>query len=108
MSGTAQWPTMAAKRLVDIAVGIIVLSPIFLTVASLVRHKLGPPIVFRQVRAGRDGQPFRVWKFRTMTDARDSAGRLLPDRDRLGRFGIFLGATASTSFRTSSMYSLEK
>jgi sugar transferase EpsL len=93
MLGSAHWPTLAAKRLVDVVgslFGLVVLSPILLTTAVLVRRELGPPIFFRQVRAGKNGRPFRVWKFRTMTDARDSTGRLLPDRERLGRFGIFL------------------
>ena len=93
MSRNARWPTVAAKRLVDIAgslFGLILLSPLLLTLAVLVRRHLGSPIFFRQVRGGKDGRPFRVWKFRTMTDARDSSGRLLPDRERLGRFGIFL------------------
>lgn len=84
---------MAAKRLLDIGgslFGLIVLSPVLLTLALAIRVKLGSPVFFRQARAGRDGQPFRVWKFRTMTDARDSSGRLLPDRERLGRFGSFL------------------
>jgi lipopolysaccharide/colanic/teichoic acid biosynthesis glycosyltransferase len=84
---------MAAKRLVDIAgslFGLIGLSPILVTIAVLVRRNLGSPIFFRQARAGKDGEPFRVWKFRTMTDARDSSGRLLPDRERLTPFGIFL------------------
>ncbi len=93
MSGSAHWPTLAAKRLVDVAgslFGLVVLSPILLTTAVLVRRELGSPIFFRQVRAGENGRPFRVWKFRTMTDARDSSGHLLPDRERLGRFGVFL------------------
>ncbi len=63
MSGTAQWPTMAAKRLVDIAVGIIVLSPIFLTVASLVRHKLGPPIFFARLGPEGMGSPLGFGSF---------------------------------------------
>ncbi len=66
MSGTAQWATMAAKRLVDIAgslFGTIVLSPIFLTVASLVRHKLGPPIFFARLGPEGMGSPLGFGSF---------------------------------------------
>lgn len=85
--------TFAAKRLIDVvgaAGGLVALSPLLLALAALVRLKLGSPIFFRQVRAGKDGHPFRVWKFRTMTDERDPSGRLLPDRDRLTPLGRFL------------------
>jgi len=85
--------TKAIKRLVDISgslAGLIVLSPLFLTLAALVKHRMGRPVFFRQLRAGQDGRPFRLWKFRTMTDARDSSGRLLPDDQRLTKLGSFL------------------
>ena len=85
--------TRAIKRLVDISgslAGLIVLSPLFLTLAALVKHRMGRPVFFRQLRAGQDGRPFRLWKFRTMTDARDSSGRLLPDDQRLTKLGSFL------------------
>ncbi|RYY04463.1 MAG: hypothetical protein EON55_29425, partial [Alphaproteobacteria bacterium] len=74
------------KRLFDLVLAgaaLVVLSPVFLTVALLVRARIGSPVFFRQVRPGRGNQPFTMIKFRTMTDARDSAGRLLPDDQRL-------------------------
>src|SRR5713101_8775230 len=85
--------TRAIKRLVDIwgsLAGLIVLSPLFLTLAALVQHRMGRPVFFRQLRAGQDGRPFRLWKFRTMTDAKDASGHLLPDDQRLTQLGSFL------------------
>lgn len=85
--------TLAIKRLVDIlgsSAGLIALSPLLAVLGLTVKWKVGSPVFFRQVRAGKDGRPFRVWKFRTMTDARDAAGHLLPDRDRLTKVGVFL------------------
>lgn len=66
---------------------LIVLSPLLLGIALLVRIKLGPSILFRQARPGKDGMIFYLYKFRTMTDARDTSGALLPDEQRLTRFG---------------------
>ncbi|MCM1142819.1 MAG: sugar transferase [Muribaculum sp.] len=66
------------------------MSPIFLTLCVLVRIKLGSPIFFRQLRIGKDDKPFMMIKFRTMTDARDKDGNLLPDTDRFTKFGDFL------------------
>jgi lipopolysaccharide/colanic/teichoic acid biosynthesis glycosyltransferase len=65
-----------------------------LAVALLVRVKLGAPVFFRQERPGRDGRTFRILKFRTMTDARGPDGALLPDGQRLTRFGRFLRSTS--------------
>jgi len=70
--------------------GLIALSPLFLLLALLVRLRLGKPVLFRQARAGYKGRPFTIYKFRTMTNARDAAGNLLPDAARLTRFGRFL------------------
>jgi sugar transferase EpsL len=81
------------KRTLDfiIAFALLVLfTPIWLLVAFLVRVYLGSPVLFSQVRPGRGGRPFTVFKFRTMTDARDNAGNLLPDAMRLTPFGLFL------------------
>ena len=81
---------MIAKRLVDIVgslVALILLSPVMLGVAIAVAAKIGRPVLFKQVRPGRDGRPFRMIKFRTMSNARDADGQLLPDAERLGRFG---------------------
>ena len=85
------------KRLLDIAVAavaLIALAPLIALVALLVRRRLGAPVIFAQQRLGLDGRPFAVRKFRTMTDARDVAGNLLPDAERLTSFGIFLRATS--------------
>jgi len=73
---------------------LIVLSPILLVTAILVRIKLGSPIIFSQVRAGKDEKPFKVFKFRTMTDQRDKNGELLPDEIRLTSFGKKLRSTS--------------
>ncbi|MFO1391239.1 MAG: sugar transferase [Agitococcus sp.] len=86
-----------AKRLLDIAassIGLILLAPIFLGTAYLVRKKLGSPILFKQVRPGLHGQPFKMMKFRTMTDACDAQGNLLPDAERLTAFGKFLRSSS--------------
>lgn len=74
--------------------GIIILSPVFLIVALLVRIKLGSPVVFKQQRPGLNERIFTLYKFRTMTDARDENGELLPDSVRLTRFGKFLRSTS--------------
>ena len=81
------------KRVFDIfasALGLLLLSPVFLIIAILVRLKLGAPIFFRQTRPGKDCQPFEMIKFRTMTDSKDEEGHLLPDAYRLTKFGLFL------------------
>ena len=81
------------KRLFDIsssALGLIVLSPVISIVAWQVKHKLGSPVLFRQVRPGKDGKPFEMIKFRTMLDAYDEQGNDLPDSERLTDFGRFL------------------
>lgn len=71
-------------------IGFICISPIFLVVCILVRCKLGSPIFFPQIRIGKDEKPFKMLKFRTMTDARDAEGNLLPDEERFTKFGNFL------------------
>lgn len=85
------------KRLFDLVVAtaaLILLSPILLLVALLVRSKLGSPVLFAQERPGLNGVPFKMFKFRSMTDARDSQGNLLPDRERLTPFGRFLRSSS--------------
>ncbi len=67
---------------------------VFLIVAVLVRVKLGSPVLFTQDRPGKDGRIFRLYKFRSMTDKRDAQGRLLPDDERLPRFGRILRSTS--------------
>ena len=75
-------------------IALIVLSPVLLVVAVLVRVKLGSPVIFKQERAGKDGKPFYMYKFRSMSDARDAEGNLLPDEQRLGKFGEKLRSTS--------------
>jgi len=87
----------AAKRTVDVLMAgilLILASPILAAVAIAVRVRLGTPVVFRQKRPGRDGKPFDMIKFRSMTDARTADGRLLPDADRLTAFGQWLRRTS--------------
>ena len=70
------------------------LLPVFLIVAFMVRIKLGAPIFFTQIRPGKDAKPFKMIKFRTMTDERDEKGELLPDAVRLTQFGQFLRSSS--------------
>lgn len=73
---------------------LIVLSPVLLIVAILVRIKLGSPVLFTQERPGRNEKPFKLYKFRTMTDERGPDGELLPDEQRLPQFGQMLRSTS--------------
>lgn len=85
------------KRLLDIMISLtalIILSPIFLIVAVLVRIKLGSPVIFHQQRPGYCEKVFGLCKFRSMTDERDENGELLPDEVRLTKFGKALRATS--------------
>ena len=85
------------KRLLDIVgalLGLLLLSPVFLGITLAVRRRMGPPALFSQLRAGLEGRPFRLYKFRSMTDARDGDGSLLPDADRLTPLGVFLRRTS--------------
>lgn len=85
------------KRLLDIVLSgcaLIVLSPVLLVTALLVRVKLGSPVIFCQERPGKDEKIFKLHKFRSMSDARDENGNLLPDKERLGKFGRTLRATS--------------
>ena len=87
----------AVKRLFDLLAGVLfllLLSPLIVATSLLIRITLGPPILFRQQRPGLHGRPFTLYKFRTMTDARDSEGNLLPDAERLTGLGRFLRATS--------------
>ena len=81
------------KRLLDIVLSgaaLVILSPVLLITAVLVRIKLGSPVVFTQERPCKDEKVFKLHKFRSMTDARDASGNLLPDKERLTRFGAKL------------------
>lgn len=85
------------KRLFDAlvsALALLFLAVPLLALVWLVCRKLGRPVLFRQVRPGLNGQPFEMLKFRTMTDARDASGALLPDAQRLTPFGRFLRASS--------------
>lgn len=85
------------KRLLDIffsMIALIVLSPIIMFTALLVRCKLGSPIIFKQPRPGKNGIIFNMYKFRSMTDERDSEGNLLSDEVRLTKFGKKLRSTS--------------
>jgi len=85
------------KRILDFLlsfIAIIVLSPVYLVLAILVRIKLGKPILFTQERIGKGEKPFKLYKFRSMTDQRDDEGNLLPDEVRLTGFGKKLRSTS--------------
>lgn len=85
------------KRLLDFILSlfaIIILSPVLLIVALLVRIKLGAPVIFKQKRPGLNEKIFTLYKFRTMTDAKDEYGNLLPDEIRLTKFGKLLRSTS--------------
>jgi lipopolysaccharide/colanic/teichoic acid biosynthesis glycosyltransferase len=82
-----------AKRLTDVGVASVLLvlaSPALLVAVTAVAVTMGRPVWYRQVRTGRGMRPFRLYKLRTMSDARDARGELLPDSDRLTRLGRFL------------------
>lgn len=85
------------KRIVDLSVCIVLLPivlPVVVIVAMAIALTMGRPVFFRQVRPGYKGQLFSLWKFRTMTDARDPSGALLPDEARITRLGGFLRSTS--------------
>jgi sugar transferase EpsL len=85
------------KRLVDFVLsllGLVALSPVLIVLALLVCFRLGKPVLFWQQRPGLHGKPFTLLKFRTMTEARDAAGRLLPDSERMTPFGHFLRSSS--------------
>lgn len=82
-----------AKSLLDYTVSLLVLlilSPVMIVVALVVRAKLGTPVIFRQQRPGLHGQPFWLYKFRTMTNSTDKNGNLLPEAERMHPVGNFL------------------
>jgi lipopolysaccharide/colanic/teichoic acid biosynthesis glycosyltransferase len=85
------------KRAIDIVLAaalLLLLSPILFAIAVAIRLGLGRPVLFRQPRAGRLGQPFTILKFRTMSECRDATGAALPDVERLTRIGKFLRQTS--------------
>ena len=85
------------KRLMDIlgaGFGLILLSPVLIVVAILIRRQMGAPVFFCQTRPGLHGKPFKMIKFRSMRDAVDAQGRALPDAERLTRLGRFLRSSS--------------
>jgi lipopolysaccharide/colanic/teichoic acid biosynthesis glycosyltransferase len=85
------------KRAMDVILAVTLLllfSPLVLVIAALIRIHLGHPVFFRQTRIGYLDRPFRIWKFRTMTERTDAQGKLLPDGDRLTSLGRFLRRTS--------------
>ncbi|NOI82321.1 sugar transferase [Vibrio tubiashii] len=81
------------KRLFDFIIalnGLIILSPLLIVIAFKIRSNLGSPVLFKQVRPGLDGKPFQMYKFRTMRDAVDRNGKVLPDLERITTFGSTL------------------
>lgn len=85
------------KRILDIILSflaLVILSPFLILTAFLIRIKLGEPVFFKQLRPGKNEKIFGILKFRTMTDAKDENGNLLPDEIRLTRFGQFLRSTS--------------
>lgn len=85
------------KRVLDFLlsfIAIVLLSPIWIVIAILVKIKLGSPVIFRQDRPGKDESIFHMYKFRSMTDERDKNGKMLPDEIRLTTFGKILRSTS--------------
>lgn len=85
------------KRLLDLigaSIALLLLSPVMVIVAWQVRRDMGSPVLFRQTRPGLSGRPFQMIKFRTMRDATDANGTMLPDADRLTPLGRFLRASS--------------
>lgn len=97
MTGFLPLGVPISKRVFDLALtvpGLVILAPLMAVIALLVRIKHGKPVLFRQQRPGYRGEPFYVYKFRTMRDLRDAAGNLLPDEQRLTRLGRFLRSSS--------------
>jgi len=88
---------LSVKRIFDFVVsflGLLLVSPVFAIITVLIRAKLGSPVLFKQQRPGLRGEPFYLYKFRTMADERDLHGNLLPDEDRLTSVGRMLRKTS--------------
>lgn len=83
-----------AFDVISVLIGLILLWPLLLVVAVIVRIKLGSPVIFKQQRPGLGGNAFSMYKFRTMTDARNTDGSLMPDEERLPAFGKILRSTS--------------
>lgn len=84
---------IVAKRVMDVCAAVsllLVLAPLFAVMSLIIKHTMGSPVIFKQMRPGFQGKPFVIYKYRTMTDARDSAGNLLPDEQRLTGMGSWM------------------
>jgi len=95
--GNSGFCAPCGKRIIDVALTVlllVLLLPVLALVAILVHIRLGSPALFRQQRPGLHGKPFTIFKFRTMTDARDAQGKLRPDAERLTPLGRFLRSTS--------------
>ena len=93
----AGWIDSTTKRAIDVVLAgaaLVLTSPLIALTALAVRRQLGSPVLYRQARAGRHGETFEVVKFRSMSDATGPDGALLPDEQRLGRFGAALRASS--------------
>ena len=89
--------TLFLKRVFDFIlslIALVILSPVILILAILIRFKLGSPVLFKQLRPGKSEKIFNLYKFRTMIDARDDGGNLLPDSERITKFGKFIRSTS--------------
>jgi sugar transferase EpsL len=89
--------TVRMRRCLDVvlsAVALIVGAPVLAVIAAALRRRQGPPVLFRQPRLGQGGRTFELWKFRTMTDEQGPDGALLPNAERLTRFGRWLRSTS--------------
>lgn len=85
------------KRLIDIVlslIAMIILSPLYLIIAIVVRIQMGSPVLFSQDRIGKNEKIFKLYKFRSMTNEKDAEGNLLPEKERLTKFGIALRSTS--------------
>ena len=85
------------KRILDIIlsfIAIVILAPIYIIISILVLIFMGWPVLFKQPRPGKDEKIFNMYKFRTMTNGKDKNGNLLPDEQRLNKFGKFLRSTS--------------
>jgi len=99
------------KRKLDLVIAVpalLVASPLLCVIALAIRLTMGKPVLFKQVRPGKEGKPFVIYKFRTMTDARAPDGRLLPDAERLTPLGKFLRPPRWMNCRNFSTYSRAK
>jgi len=97
LEGSVIFLRLIIKRLIDIFVSVfllIILSPFLVIISLIIFVTMGPPVIYKQTRAGFKGKPFTIYKFRTMTNEKDEYGNLLPDEKRLTKIGKFLRSTS--------------